>query len=73
MNDVVVVVLSKKISLEVFSEQRQVTRVRVLLQGNGPDQEITNEVPRGTHTPHGGGVSLYEQSMVRRNAVPTFF
>jgi hypothetical protein len=49
-----------------------VTRVQVLLQGNGPDQEITNEAPRGTHVPDGGGVSLYEQSMVRLTVVPAF-
>ena len=69
----VVVVISKKISLTVFFTQRQVSRVCVMFQGNGPAQEIGNEAPRATHTTDGEGVVLNEESVARRNAVSVFF
>ena len=55
----VVVSNTKKVSLTPFISQRQVSRVCVLLQGNGPPQN-------GTDTT---GVSLHEQTMTRWNAL----
>ncbi len=47
--------------------------MRVMLQGNGPAEEIANDTPRATHVADATGAALHEQSMARRNVVSAFF